>query len=283
MKARLSPVLLLVPFPVLAAQVSDLTLSAGITLDDNITRAEQDKDIQSDTILSGAARGTYRLPVNSISNLQFTGRFEHQEYRDYDRLSRNNFNLVARYNIQTQYRFTSPWYYIAVNIGMQDVDVDSRDANLLEWQLGMGKRLTDRIKFMASFVSQEHNADTDIFDTRSSRFSVNMDWRTHHNNLVYTTLGYTDGDVVVTTVYPYPSNLDYYQVTHINDSASFPGLVNPWTYKLNATTRSLVIGDNYAIAGHQSLDISLLMYASDADYGFKYDGRIIQLNYFYQF
>jgi|GEM_PF-5856917 len=281
MKPSVTLVCLLLPLPVMAAQVSDVILSAGYTLDDNVTRAEQTANIEKDTILSARVRGTYRLPLNQTSNLAFTGDIQHQAYQDFERLSRNTFTLGARYNIQTAFEFTSPWYFLGLNLSLENVDADPRDANVIDLQLGIGKRLTDRTKVVATFTRQNHDADNDTFDTRMNRVAVNLDLRTHNRNLAYATLAYTDGDIVVTAAVPYPASLS--GLPHILDTSSYPNLSAPWTYNLSAKTVSLAIGDNYTIAGHQFVDINLLLYRADADRDFVYNGSLLQLNYFYQF
>lgn len=282
MNKSLIPLLLLLSSVSFASTPFSSSLSVGLTHDDNITNAKRNFDIQSDQILSLSATGTYTYTINGRSNLIFGGTLQHEHYLDFDKLSNNELSFQATYQIQPQRQFTSPWYIVSVRTGLIEYDSDFRDGDYMEFSLGMGKRLTDKTSLNIGYVTFSSSADSSYHEADYDRLYCSLDFKLDQRNTLYTTLSYYTGDIISTSFYDgssYAYNLT--GLSHTGDDAYSAN--SPWTYKLDADTYSLGIGDNFALSSHQAIDAEIKFYQSDASYGFTYDRMIITLFYLHRF
>jgi len=263
-----------------AASVYNITASAGMMLDDNITRAQYSRDIYDDRAWFVGISGDTTLPLGERSKLQLTANFETWNYQD-SNLDHDILSLQADYILQSSRGFTAPWYSLYLLYGINNHDSDYREGSFSELGVTLGKRLTDRTSFRAGLGKQQNNTDKDNFSTDTTRAYANLDFK-FGNHVAYTTLAYSTGDIVATFGDPYPPSLLAYGYNHTGDDA-FPWLNNPWAYKLDADTWSLRLGYVHALASNQSIDASIMQYSSSAYGGNDYDGMITTLAYLYRF
>lgn len=291
MKKIIAILILLVSQAVEAGVPFHLDLSAGYKSDDNVTRAADSKDIKGDSIIQLSASGTYSIPVNEKNSVSILAALELNQYQDYNNLSYHDLSLGAAWYFQPTQGFSAPWYVLTFKLGSQDFDDDHRDNSYYDIELAGGLRITDRMKLRAGIGRLSRDAESarnsrngsqyDFFDVESTRLYVNMDLKLTRNNTLYTTLSHYDGDVVSTDVYPHPTEFDGHSLPWFADSEyDFGGA---WTYRVDAKTLMLTLGDNYALASNQSVDASISSYNSDASYGFTYSGTIVQASYIYRF
>ena len=255
-------------------------LSAGLTFDDNITNGRDSKDIEKDQILALALTGSYNIPIDNKSKFIINGTLQLEQYQDFDKLSNNEITLSFDYQVQPNQLFTSPWYYLSATVSNIEYDSDFRDGTAMELSLGVGKRITDKIKIIAGFSVYSSDAENNIFDVDYNRLFINTDLKLSTQTTLYTTLSYYDGDIISTNVPPHPAELS--GIPWVNDDA-YPSLSNPWTYRLDAETLSIRIGSHYTIHSNQAIDVSWLYYDSDAYGNFTYDGSQLALEYLYRF
>lgn len=264
-----------------AADMYNITASAGLMLDDNITRAQYSRDIYDDRAWFAGLSADYSIPISNRSRAQLTANIETWRYNE-STLDHNIFSLQADYVFQPAGGYTAPWYSISVTYGINANDSTYRDGSFNELGLTMGKRLTDATSLRTGINRYSNTADDDNFSTDTTRLYGNLDFK-FGQNTAYTTLAYSTGDIVATVGdqgYGYPQSLS--DMNHTGDDA-FPWLNNAWAYKLDADTWSLRLGYVYAITGNQSIDASLLHYSSSAYGGNDYDGIITTITYFYRF
>jgi hypothetical protein len=266
-----------------AADMYNITASAGLMLDDNITRAQYSRDIYDDRAWFAGLSADYSIPISNRSRAQLTANIESWEYNE-SNLDHNIFSLQADYVFQPAGGYTAPWYSISVTYGINANDSTYRNGNFNELGLTAGKRLTDATSLRTGINFLSHTADNDNFSTDTTRLYGNLDFK-FGQHTAYTTLAYSTGDIVSTVGRqsygdPYPPALD--NLDHTDDDA-FPWLQDPWAYKLDADTWSLRLGYVHSITHNQSIDASLLYYTSSAYGGNDYDGIITTLAYFYRF
>lgn len=263
-----------------AASPVSLTLSAGISNDNNITRAELDSDILKDSILSASGSADYNIKLSAISSVTLSGLLKLNQYQDFDKLSHTRIGLGASYQIQPNTHYTAPWYSTSFEYQDWNFDSDMRSGSLLKLTLDYGKRLTDKMELRTGLSFQSRDAESVIFDTDSSRLYINFDFKLSNRNTLYTALFYNDGDIISTVKSTSPTTTKLASIPwEIDDAFSSTW----WSYKLDATTLGLNIGDNYAISTMQSIDLSILYYSSSAYGGSDYTGLIADLNYYYRF
>lgn len=277
---KLASLLLLLPITAFAQTPVTVDVHAGISFDDNVTRAAHKRDIKSDTIIDLGAAAGYVHTLTTSSNLVFNADLTLQQYQDYDKLSNTELGLEATYQIQFENNFDSPWYFVSARYANVNYDSTLRDGDYTEMGIGLGKRLTDKVKLLAGFKHYNSTAENSLFDLSSNVVYINFDYLLDNKNTLYLVLNLSDGGIISTNTPPHPSQLG--SVPWVDDDA-YPDLSSPWTYQLDATTSSFRIGDSITLAYKQSLDISAMYYNSDADYSFNYSGLIIDLTYFYRF
>jgi len=263
-----------------AATTVDLTLSAAYINDNNITRAELNSDILKDSILNVTADAAYNLKLNNNSSINFNGLLSFNQYQDFDKLSNTRLGLGAKYIIQPDTAYTAPWYTASINIQDWEYDSDMRSGSFFQLSFNYGKRLTDRMELRAGLDIENRDAESVIFDTENKRLFVNLDLKLSDRNTLYTSLSYNDGDIVSSVLSTSPTTLKLASIPWEIDDA-FPSTW--WSYKLDANTYGLMLGDNYAINSNQSFDISLFYFNSSAYAGSDYSGLITELRYFYRF
>jgi hypothetical protein len=264
-----------------AANVYNITASAGLMLDDNITRAQYSRDIYDDRAWFVGLTGDYAIPLNDHSRALLTANAESWQYQD-SNLGHQIISLQGEYIFQPSNGYTAPWYSIYLQLGLNLNDSEYRDGTFHELGITLGKRLTDATSLRAGFSRHSDAADSDNFSTDSSQLYGNLDFK-FDQDTAYTTLAYTSGDIVATVGdqgYSYPPALA--GMYHTGDDA-FPWLNNAWAYKLDADTWSLRLGYVHVLAGNQSIDASILRYQSSAYGGNDYDGMIVNIIYFYRF
>ena len=119
-------------------------------------------------------------------------------------------------------------------------------------------------------------------DADNNRFYLDANFRLGQRNTLYTTLTYIDGDIVSTTI-PNTDIINASRPFIVRDDAFLDLTPARFAYKLSAKTSALKIGDTYAIASTQAIDMSVFYYSSKSGYGIDYTGLIASLNYFYRF
>ena len=265
-----------------AASPLNFTLTAGFISDNNITRAELDEDILKDSIISAATYADYTLNINKTSSVLLTGLLEFNQHQDFDKLNNTRIGFGGSYRLQPDTHFTAPWYSISFNYQDWNYSSDMRSSSVLKLDFELGKRLTDKMGLRAGLGIESRDADSVIFSSDNSRFYANLDFKLSQKNTLYTSLFYNDGDTVSTVKDSSPTaiKLDSLSVPWQIDDA-FPSTW--WSYKLDASTTGLSVGNNYALSSVQSIDVSILYHNTSAYGGSDYTGLITELRYFYQF
>ena len=274
----------------LAATPLKTDVFAGYTYDDNVTRAELERDIETDSVLNIGASAVYKIPVNSISYFSLDGTLDVNQYLDFSKLNNTRLGLHGSYLIRPSSGYTAIRYFARLSYEQRLYQSDQRDGSAIEIEIGLNKRLTDLLAMRLGFIKQDISANSVVFDADNSRFYFDLDYKLAAKNTLYTTLGYIDGDVVSTA----ERTQDIVDASSaiVRDDAFLDLTPNRWAYKLAAKTITLRIGDNYAIASNQAVDVSLLYYKSESDYydpvapnsiNIVYSGFIYSLNYLYRF
>ena len=297
------PILLLTATSSQAAQPLFIDLSAGLTLDNNITRASLNDDIEDDSIINLDASVSYQLPIDARSFYTLSGHVGINEHEDFDNLSNTLVGAELAYQRQFSSGYTAPWYLLSAGFNALEYDSRFRDARQWVVEAGLGKRLTDRVSLRSGLVWESTDADENTFDLDNRHIYFHFDYKLDHHNILYVSLGYTDGDITSvtgdttprSTKTQAPGNSKAAQLPRyshhlpgeittslIRDDAFLSLSPNRFVYQLDATTWSLTLGDNYEIDHHQAIEGAMLYYRADT-YADDYDGIIMQFSYIYRF
>lgn len=263
----------------LAAIPLKTDISGGYSYDDNVTRAERDRDIEKDTALNANASAAYTIPVNDVSYFSLKGTLEVNQYMDFSKLSNTRLGIHGSYHFRPSSGYTATRYLALISYVQRLYDSDQRDGSATYVKLGLSKRLTDLMSFRAGYINESIDANSIVFEADNDRLYFDLDYRVCEKNTVYTTLGYLDGDLVTTA----PAGLGISYKYWVIDDAFRDLPLTRWAYRLTGNATTISLGDNYSIDSSQSVDGSVFYYDSESDAGSKYSGLIYNLNYLYRF
>ena len=268
----------------IAATPIQTDISAGYTYDDNVTRAELDRDIENDSVINLDANARYKIPFNDKSYFSIKGSLEINRYRDFNKLSNTRLGIHGSYHIRPYGGYTASRFFIQAAYIRRLYNSDQRDGSATTLQLGWSKRLTDVISLHAGYINEtiDANEKIGVFDADNNRFYLDANFKLGQKNTLYTTLTYIDGDIVSTTI-PNTDIINASRPFIVRDDAFLDLTPARFAYKLSAKTTALKIGDSYTIASNQAIDASVFYYSSKSDFGIDYTGLIASLNYFYRF
>ncbi len=262
-----------------AASPIQTDISAGYTYDDNVTRAEQDRDIEKDSILNLDASASYNIPFNEKSYFSLKGKLEINRYLDFDKLSNTRLGIHGSYNFRPFDGYTATRFFALATYERRFYGSDQRDGNATTLQLGLSKRLTDIVTVYAGYIKEKVDANHIVFEADNDRLYLDLDYRTSPRNTLYTTFGYLDGDLVTTA----RSGLGIVYNYWVIDDAFTDLTPTRWAYRQTGTATTIRLGNNFAFNSSQAIDVSVLYYKSESDSGGTYSGLITNLSYFYRF
>ena len=271
-------------FSVLAASPVQTDLSAGYTYDDNVTRAELDRDIEKDNVLNLDASARYKIPFNDISYFSLKGTLELNKYKEFDKLSNNRLGIHGSYHIRPFSGYSATRFFVLGSYERRFYKSDQRDGSATLFQLGLDKRLSDVVTIRAGFIKEKIDAaeTKGVFDADNNRFYLDGDFKWGRNNTVYLTLSRFDGDIVSTTV-PTTNIVTAARPFIVRDDAFLELTPDRYAYRLDAKTNAIKVGDNYSIDSNQAIDVSIFYYDTAAYGGNDYTGTIFNINYLYRF
>ena len=266
----------------------------GIDLrfDDNITRAQLERDIKSDmALVVSAATGTgYRLTDNS--KLALTLALSGSAYRRYNGLDNLNAGLELAYRWKPGLGPYVPEFHLSGAATRLEYSDAARDGWLYAGEIGIAKRLSDRAGLRLAYQVEQRKSDSvgarlaglppqigaDVFDLTSRNLSLGGDYSLSPDYVL--TAGYTlrDGDIVSTTLRNFPVFL-------ASSAIAADPVFGParYAYKMTALTRGLSLGLSRVIGGQASVTLGYEHLSSRADGGIDYQSNLIHAIYLHQF
>lgn len=276
-------IFLLIPFSAAlqAATPFQSSFYAGISIDDNVTRAERGSDIESDSILQIGANTSTRWSLDDSSFISLNGTLDLSQYADFSKLSSTSIGAEMGYHFRPAAGYTAFRYMATIGHEFRLYESDQREGSATTIRLSMARRLTDETSMHLGISLQTIDADSVVFDADNNRIYADFEFRQIENHSFYTTLSYTDGDVVSTTV-PTQQIIDASAAIERDDA--FTDLTpQRFAYKLSANTIALKLGDSYAIDSLRSVEASVLYYSSDAGAYNDYSGLVYAFRYHQRF
>ena len=256
-------------------------VSAGYTFDDNVTRAEFDNDIESDSIVSLGASAAYTIPVNDMSFFSLKGTLDVNRYLDFTKLSNTLIGIHGSYHLRPFTGYNATRFIGQLSYEERLFSSELREGSATRIRLGLSKRLTDLLSLRAGYIKEDIDANSVVFDADNNRFYLDLDYRLNERNNLYATIGYLDGNLVTTARAGLGIDYEYWVVDDAFEDLS----PLRWAYRLSGSALTLRVGDNFTINSHSALDGSILYYDSEADNyaGSKYTGFIYSISYLYRF
>lgn len=262
--------------------------------DDNIGRAELDRDTLEDNIVT--LSGSLNMPrlLGSRAGLLNSLRLEYAAQAEWEDLSALTASAASTFRYQPGAAFSAPWYEAQLVAAlMQHQDSDIRDGARLRLNLAVGSDFTDRLVGRVGYRYELRRAwEGEVFDLDSHRFSGSLDYGVNDWVTLYGTIAWQTGEVVSTAT-PRPQVLTASEARHLDEALSerplgaarvgnfFEG--DRVAYRLDADSLTGELGLNVALSRKLALDLSALHFQAYGDGDNDYDGLQLRAGILYRF
>jgi hypothetical protein len=252
---------------------------ATLTSDDNVSRAERERDVLADKSMLVAAGANLRTEPSFNTALNARAFAEAEKWRDIDMLDRTTTGgqLIGRW--QPVQGFRAPVLQLMLTGQLDDYEVEQRDSLVYSAQASATQHLNDRILLTYGVEAVERRSDGTVFDTTHGRAFVSADFELTPKWSAYTAYSHLRGDTFSSAQFNFcngaPAN-DIFGLIGASeafesDEAFNEDFCGSWiAYRLKAVTNAYTVGLNHGFSHHLSLDISaqkVMVYGTgDNDY-----------------
>lgn len=246
--------------------------------DSNVSRAEADDDIKSDNIATLDLNASNSFMLSQNSGVLLRAEVGLNEFQHFDGISHVDFGVSALYRTQPAIAYTAPWFEAGVSVLRQNfMGSDIRDGNLLTFDVGAGKRVTDKLRVHGNIGWERCYADdNDVFDWQRLKIIVAADFKFSPTITLYTNLSRAYGDQVFTAT-PAPAFFSVAKAI-VNDSAFGARRA----YRLGALADVVELGSSFSLNPNNTLDVGLRYFQIDAESSHTYDGAEIRISWLYR-
>jgi hypothetical protein len=260
-----------------------------LRFDDNLTRAQLQRDIKSDTaLLISAAAGTgYQLTDNGRLSLALT--LSGSAYRHYQGLN----NFTAGLELAYRWKFGLGPYVPEMRLSGSATRLEYRDAPRDGWlylgELAFAKRVSQRLGLRMAYQVEQRESDmvadrllptiaADVFDLASRNLIFSGDYSLNPQYVLSAAYTIREGDIVSTTL----RNLPVFLASSAIAADPVFGSER-FAYKMDALTRGLSLGVSRVIGGQASFTLGYEHLDSRAEGGIDYEANLVRVTYLYRF
>lgn len=257
--------------------------------DDNLTRAQLDQDIKSDTalVLFAEAGTGYQLTDNGRLSLTFT--LSGAACRHYRGLDNANAGLALAY----RWKFGLGPYVPELRLSGSATRLEYRDAPRDDWltvgEIGISKRLSERSGIQMAYQVEHRKSDTiadrlqptiaaGVFDLKSRSLSLGGDYSLTPAYVLSAAYTLRDGDIVSTTLRNRPIFL-------ASDAIAADPVfgADRFAYRMKALIRGLSLGVSRVIGREASFTLAFEHLESRAEGGIDHGSNLIRATYLHPF
>lgn len=254
---------------------------ASLSYDNNVTRASNSADIESDSSLGVGARYSRTLLKSLYSSLQGVIELRLNQSSNFEGLNNTEGSAGFIYSFAFEPGFGKAWYSIEALASSTEFDSKMRDKSAYRVGITVGKRWDDKTDTRYGVVIKSEDAVNRIFDRESTSVYANIDWMLSSKNTLYTTLGFQQGDLVYVIEAPSGSGLGY-SVANVIAAGYDDVFTGDYAYRVDADVTYLTLGFNKSFSESQALDISLRHLVATAESGTDYGDTAVFLSYLYR-
>ena len=270
-----------------AGWVDDVGLE--LRFDDNLPRGQLQRDIKSDTAVVASAATGVGYQITDNGRLSLTLSLSASAYRRYSGLNNANAGVEVAYHHRFGLGPLAPDLRAAASAVRLEYRDHWRDGWLYSAQLGMEKRITERLGLSATYQIEQRESDdiavrlvptiaADVHDVFSRNFIFAGDYTLSPEYVISAAYTIRDGEVVSTTLRNFPIFL---ASSAIADDPVFG--TERYAYKMKAITRGISLGLSRLIASHASFTVGYEYLDSRAKGGIDYQANIVRATYLHQF
>ena len=253
-------------------------VSYGLHYDDNVSRAQNQADIENDFISKLAVRYGDQAIINHRSLFSFYGDLAYHHSHDFNKLSNLEIAATGNYIYQVDTGFFSPWIETSVRISRKQFqDSDIRDSYFLLTSAKIGKRVFDNVSASAGYQYEQRFSRRKVFDLSNHNLLADLEYTLTDNSLLYTTYKISVGDKVSTAT---PNARIIAAANQVAPDDVFspglgPGCMNRrCAYQLDGISQQVSTGINFNILDRFDIDLSGSYHYTDADGDNRYRGFV---------
>ncbi len=247
--------LVLTPCAAVADEEQPVLVEAGITHDDNVTRAKSSSDKRSDTVYNVNISKVFALlPLSEQSRLVLTGALAGEKYSRHKRLSHVGLSADAKFQYRNSSEFFEPTWSAFAKLTALSYDSSMRDGNQVAVGLSMERALTDRISVFGALTHNRRVADSAVFETRDNSLSASIDYALGAASTLYLGGEYRRGDIISGGRRSL-ENISIAKVYAVDDAFAV-GADTFYSYRIKGHTALLTIGYNLNLGERGALDFS---------------------------
>jgi hypothetical protein len=230
----------------------DISVTAGYTYDDNVTRAPSGPDKLSDQFYSLGADKRFEIAVNAHTQLVVDAIVGGALARTYAGLG----NVFGQVQGELQYRgsaaFDAPTLALFGRAVAEHYGSHLRSGYRYSAGVSALQPVTDRITLFGALAHHWRYANSAVFSTRENAALLNVDYSVTPHGTIYLTGEYRSG-TVVSTGQPTLEILDVAQLFVKDDVFTSPQMLS---YRFEARTVLTTLGYNLPIGRSSSFDFS---------------------------
>lgn len=269
-----------------AAWIADVEV--GLVHEDNVSLAEMERDIMSDTALSTSVAAGASMHLYDRNVFSLTGDVIANVYERFGGLSNFSLGVTAAFRRKLGLGAAAPWVRASGSASRLDYRNDVRDGWRYRLGTGVGKRFGERWDLRAEYAYERRMADHeiavtarlpgDVFDQESHTLSFRVDFL--YSEAISLSAGYAlrIGDVASTTL----RNAEIFAASSAvtADSVFGPGA---FAYKVDATTHVLGFGLSLALGERSSFNLGYERQIGLGNGGVDYHNNVFRASFLYSY
>jgi len=263
--------------------------------ENNIGRAELNRDIFSDNIISYFSSVNYLHQLNNHSGFLFKGTAQWFDYNKYTKLDNLLLDVGVTYRYKPNLHYTAPWYSLNLKVSEAIYDTSElRDNYAFSAEAVTGKRITDRVMVKIGLAYKNQSARTNkkgllgntLYDIDYTKIFFTADYF-YKQFIYYSQYTFQKGDVVSNAETPTRKIILASKAIQKDDALGLDSnsddSYGSYGYRLNAKTQRLDFGINYAFDRVSAVDLSIQFIDVQGKGNNNYKNYIANFGYFYRF
>lgn len=227
-------------------------LEAGITHDDNVTRARTDADQRSDQLYAAQLGRDWNVQLNGATRVTLNALVGGEAWGRYHKLGRVFGEGQATLEYRGSGEFTAPTFGVFARIAGDAYQSTLRSGQRYALGASVSAPITDRIDALGIVEYDDRHARSAVFSGHGWSGRVNFDYAVSDRGTLYLGGEYRDGDTTSSGRASLES-IDIAEVFVADDAFADENFL---TYRFKGRTGLAVLGYNHGLGRGVALDLS---------------------------
>ncbi|MCB1954988.1 MAG: hypothetical protein KDG55_04895 [Rhodocyclaceae bacterium] len=260
-----------------------------LRLDDNLARAELERDITGDVALAASAVGSAGYQLGDSDRLKLSVDLSATAYRRYVGLDMASLRLTASHRHKFGLGAYAPALSLSASVARQEFRDSARTGWHYELDAALSRRISPRLELQLGYGFQMRRADDEdprvvpfiaanVFDTSSRHLRIRANALITPRYLVSAGYAIHKGDIISTTLRNLPIFL-------ASDAIAADPTFGPerFAYTLTAMTHDVQLSISRLIDDTASMSLGYQFIDSRAEGGIRYRANLVRASYLRQF